>query len=101
MTWPRTLPRSSELSRTRLAQELGVAGRPYALENDVETSERRQARRKGALDAGGRIRARGDGAHPSREAWREVARAGDRDRAFEGEAERREAPAAGGRDRTG
>ncbi len=66
----------------------------YAGEKNDETGAAGCARREGALDAGGRVCARGGGSHSRGETWRGLGEAGHRHRALEGAARGGEAAAA-------
>src|SRR5581483_9130825 len=81
-------------ARKRTVMECGHAGKDHD-----ETCGTRSARRQISEHAGGRVRTRGDGAHPPRQAWRALVEAGDCDRLVESEARRREAAAAQTRDK--
>src|SRR4051794_30227814 len=57
----------------------------HAGTEDTRAGAPGRARGEGAVDAGRRIRSRGDGAHSRGEAWRALHQTGDRDRLVEGE----------------
>ena len=78
--------RSSKCRPVRELQRAGPGGFKYAGKKDCQARAKSGAQRKGAIDAGRRVRPRRDAPYPRRKAWCALDEAGRCDRAFESQA---------------